>query len=69
MPKRTSKTGGELFIEIRAYDAVQFAGAMELNQARVAAALSPIILVSADLELNSAARAEGLVVEDPNLHP
>lgn len=55
--------------ELRAYDVIQLAGALELTQARVAANLPPAILVSADLELNSAARTEGLVVEDPNLHP
>ncbi len=55
--------------ELRAYDALQLAGAVELSQVRIAAALPPLILVSADLELNSAARREGLVVEDPNLYP
>jgi hypothetical protein len=28
-----------------------------------------LTLVSADAELNAAARAEGLLVEDPNVHP
>jgi predicted nucleic acid-binding protein len=55
--------------ELRAYDGVQLAGAMELNRARGTAALSEATLVSADHELNMAATAEGLTVEDPNAHP
>jgi hypothetical protein len=30
--------------------------------------LGGIVLVSADVDLNKAAQAEGLLVEDPNLH-
>jgi uncharacterized protein len=55
--------------ELRAYDAVQLAAAVELNTVRAAAKLSPATVVSADLELNAAALAEGLAVEDPNAHP
>jgi hypothetical protein len=54
---------------LRAYDFVQLAAALELNRLRVAAGLGGIILVSADLELNAAATASGLAVDDPNLHP
>jgi predicted nucleic acid-binding protein len=55
--------------ELRAYDAVQLAGAVELNRVRASAGLSLLTIVSADLELNAAAQAERLAVEDPNHHP
>ena len=53
---------------LRAYDAVQLAAA--LNTKRVVSQIksAQLILVSADLELNAAAAAEGLKVEDPNTH-
>ncbi len=50
---------------LRAYDAVQLAAALELNRI----SQGGMVLVSADKELNAAAAAEGLAVEDPNLHP
>ena len=53
----------------RAYDAVQLAAAVELNTQRVAAGTGVLTLVSADQELNAAATADGLLVEDPNMHP
>jgi uncharacterized protein len=53
---------------LRAYDAVQLAVAVELHQLNKKAGFGPVTLVSADWELNSAATAEGLLVEDPNLH-
>jgi hypothetical protein len=40
-----------------------------LNRERKNAGLSTVTLVAADAELNAAALAEGLLVEDPNLHP
>ncbi len=52
---------------LRGYDSVQLAAALELNVA-FAVTGSAITMVSADEELNTAARAEGLVVENPNLH-
>jgi predicted nucleic acid-binding protein len=54
---------------LRAYDAVQLAAAVELNARRVAVGTSALTLVSADQELNAAAGAERLLVDDPNLHP
>ena len=49
---------------LRAYDAVQLAAALDIYQ------LDPsLTLVSADADLNAAATAEGLAVEDPNTHP
>lgn len=54
---------------LRAYDAVQFAAALEVNASMKSAGAPPITLVSADGALNAAALAEGLAVEDPNTHP
>jgi len=53
---------------LRAYDAVQLAAAVDLNAQWIAAGIGIITLVSADQELNAAAAAEGLPIEDPNLH-
>ncbi len=55
--------------ELRAYDAVQLAAALELNGRWLAAGINGIILVSADRELDAAGAAEGLQIEDPNLYP
>jgi hypothetical protein len=55
--------------ELRAYDAVQLACALELNGRWLAAGFPGITLISADQDLNTAATTEGLLVEDPNLHP
>ena len=55
--------------ELRAYDALHLAAAIELNRSRVASAQPALIVVSADLELNAAAIAYGFIVEDPNAHP
>ena len=53
---------------LRGYDAVQLAAAMEVHsQFRLLG--EPLTLISADLELNAAAHAEGLAVDDPNAHP
>jgi predicted nucleic acid-binding protein len=49
---------------LRAYDAVQLAAAHEIH-----AADPSLTLLSSDAELNAAATAEGLTVDDPNLHP
>jgi len=49
---------------LRGYDAVQLAAVLEIH------ATDPsLTLLSADAELNAAALAEGLTVDDPNLHP
>ncbi len=55
--------------ELRAYDTVQLAAAIEVNGRWIRGGRSGIVLVSADDELNKAARVEGLTVEDPNSHP
>jgi uncharacterized protein len=49
---------------LRAYDAVQLAAALEIHSADPS-----LTLLSADTELNAAAMAEGLTVDDPNTHP
>ena len=53
---------------LRGYDSVQLAVALKINS-RFLAGRDRCTLVSADLELNSAAIAEGLTVENPNDHP
>jgi predicted nucleic acid-binding protein len=53
---------------LRAYDALQLTAALEVNRRRLAMGLQAVTLVSADRELNAAAAAEGLVVEDPTTH-
>jgi len=54
---------------LRGYDAIQLASALEVQSQCVALAIPAIIFVSADNNLNSAASAEGLAVDNPNLHP
>lgn len=54
---------------LRAYDAVQLAVALDLNERRRDAGFGPITLLSADQPLNAAATAEGMTVDDPNAHP
>ncbi len=51
---------------LRAYDAVQLATALILNNALIADTLPPLTFVSADDVLCEAARAEGLLSENPN---
>ena len=53
---------------LRGYDCIQLAGAVLTQRVRATMRLSPLILVSADEELNAAATAENLLVEDPNRH-
>jgi len=54
---------------LRGYDAVQLAAVLEANDERLANGLPPLTLVSADTDLNTAAQAEGLNVENPNNYP
>ena len=55
---------------LRAYDAVQLASVIDVRTALFAAQpdAGDFTLVSADNDLNNAARLEGLQVEDPNGH-
>jgi predicted nucleic acid-binding protein len=54
---------------LRAYDAVQLTAAREIDRLNREDGFGPVTLISADRELNAAALAEGLVVEDPMAHP
>ncbi len=54
---------------LRGYDAIHLACALRLNRALVGLRLPPLTLVSADDDLLKAAQAEGLPVENPNMHP
>ncbi|MEW6126805.1 MAG: type II toxin-antitoxin system VapC family toxin [Acidobacteriota bacterium] len=54
---------------LRAYDAIQLATALQINEQITNLGLPTITFVSADVALNNAAVAEGLNVDDPNLHP
>lgn len=54
---------------LRGNDCIQLAAALTVKRRREAASLSPLELASADMELNAAARAEGLQVVDPNDYP
>lgn len=49
---------------LRGYDAVQLAAALEVHSQA-----PTLTLISADADLNAAAHAEGLAVDDPNTHP
>ena len=52
-----------------AYDAVQLASGWLANQTLVRAQHPPLTFVCADLRLLNIARAEGLLIENPNDHP
>ena len=54
---------------LRAYDAVQLASALKSNQELQSARLAPLVFLSADDRLEAAAVAEGLIADNPNLHP
>jgi predicted nucleic acid-binding protein len=49
---------------LRGYDAVQLAAALEIHSQ-----VPTLTLISADADMNAAAQAEGLAVDDPNAHP
>lgn len=53
---------------LRGYDAVQLATAISIESNLAVSRLSPLVFVSADLNLNKAAVVEGLTVDDPNNH-
>jgi predicted nucleic acid-binding protein len=54
---------------LRGYDAVQLATALDTHTTALAAGLPALTFVAADDDLLTAARAEGLAAENPNLHP
>jgi predicted nucleic acid-binding protein len=53
---------------LRAYDAVQLASAIFARSGMQAAGASPLVFLSADGRLLTAAQAEGFVTDNPNLH-
>lgn len=53
---------------LRGYDAVQLAAAIEVQKELSRAGFPPLTFLSADNDLNAAAVAEGLIVENPNDH-
>ena len=53
--------------KLRGYDAVQLATALAADEALTVADLSQLIFVAADGDLLTAANAEGLTTEDPNI--
>ncbi len=54
---------------LRAYDSIQLASALIANSRLTAAGLTPLVFLSADTRLLTAATSEGLTVDDPNAHP
>ena len=54
---------------LRGDDAVQLAAGCAINELCITNGLSPIMVVSADEELNLAAANEGLLIENPNHYP
>ena len=54
---------------LRAYDAVQLAAALYLESQNTILGLPSLIMVSADHNLNRAAVAERLAIDNPNQHP
>ena len=54
---------------LRGYDAVQLAVAWGLHTFRQMMGLPALTLISADNDLNVAATAEGITVDNPNIHP
>jgi predicted nucleic acid-binding protein len=54
---------------LRAYDAMQLASALIANRVLLEANLAALIFLSADARLLPVAQAEGLGVDNPNLHP
>jgi|ERR1051326_1842672 predicted nucleic acid-binding protein len=54
---------------LRGYDAVQLAAALQVHSECLALGITSFGLISADIDLNTAATAEGLMVDDPNNHP
>lgn len=55
--------------KLRGYDAIQLASALLIEARMTAQGVGPLTLISADLELNQAAQAEGLLTDDSNQHP
>jgi predicted nucleic acid-binding protein len=55
--------------KLRGYDAAHLAGALFLHETLLGNRLPAPVLLSADADLLAAAQAEGLLTDDPNVHP
>ena len=55
--------------KLRGYDAIQLASALLIEERMTIQGVGPLMLISADVELNQAAQAERLLTDDPNQHP
>lgn len=54
---------------LRAYDAIQLASALLVNETLLSAALPPLVFLTADERLLITAQTEGLTADNPNAHP
>lgn len=54
---------------LRGYDTTQLAIALAVNNRLLKSGITSLTFISADNDLNQAARAEGLTVDNPNNHP
>lgn len=54
---------------LRGYDAVQLATSLSIDEVYRRADMPPLTLLSADHDMLNAALAEGLAVDNPNMHP
>lgn len=55
--------------KLRGYDAVQLAVALTIHNTFISRQLSPLTFISADRDLLTAAKNEGLSTDDPNQYP
>jgi uncharacterized protein len=53
---------------LRAYDAVQLASAIETNHRMIVGGLPPLVFLTSDKHLQSAAASEGLPTDDPEVN-
>lgn len=53
---------------LRAYDAIQLASALQIHSILAQEATNSLIFLTADDRLNTIARLEGLVTDNPNLY-
>ena len=54
---------------LRSPEAIQVASALAANEGWVAAALSTLTVLASDDRMNRVVAAEGLALDNPNLHP
>lgn len=54
---------------LRAFDAIQLASAITANRGLLGTPVAPLIYLASDKQLQRAAIAEGLQVDDPNNYP